>query len=67
MGADDPAAATWRQVDGTWREAGVPLRIEYVEHRKHEWLIARAQVGELGYWLRDVKKAVIPKPPAVPR
>ena len=54
VGADDVVAASWRKLESTWIEAGVPLTIRYVKGRGHEWLFGDEEKAALEQWLGAV-------------
>ena len=51
VGLKDPLAVFWRQVEGPWREAGVPLTVCYVPGKGHEWLLGDEEIAALEAWL----------------
>ena len=51
VGLKDPVAVFWRQVEGPWREAGVPLTVRYVPGKGHELLLGDEEIAALDAWL----------------
>ncbi len=68
VGTRDGGAQVWKQVTAAYREAGVPLSVEYVEGKGHTWLLGSEQTQRLMAWLDEVSAGKLPattvgKPP----
>lgn len=60
VGAKDGGSLVWKRAEATWREAGVPLTVEYVEGKGHAWLFGEKQALRLGEWLEKVARGEKP-------
>lgn len=71
VGSNDGGARIWQEAEKKYREAGVPLQVEYVEGQGHTWLVGKAQVERLSIWLGAVAGGKLPAAtigqPAPPR
>jgi len=66
VGDQDGGTSVWKQVEGDWRKAGVPLTIDYVAGKEHEWLLDEKRAAALVQWLEDVAKGKLPGAPEPP-
>ncbi len=60
VGTRDGGARIWNEAETVWREAGVPLTVEYVEGKPHTWLFGKAQRERLVAWLKAVAAGETP-------
>lgn len=60
VGAKDGGVKVWQKVQQPWKDAGVPLTIEYVPGAGHQWLFGKAQLARLEEWLDQVKAGKLP-------
>lgn len=60
VGGQDGGAATWKQASPGWLKAGVPLTVNVIEGRKHEWLFGKEQTEALDKWLAQVAAGKFP-------
>lgn len=78
VGDADQMHFLWKQAEGSWRKAGVPLTVTYVAGGKHAWLVKGAEADALDTWLADVAAGKLPgkeelkapapaEPPAAPK
>jgi predicted esterase len=68
-GEKDGGTSVWQQVEADWRKAGVPLTLEYVPGKEHEWMFDETRLATLAKWLEEVAKGKLPgapEPPAKP-
>jgi predicted esterase len=63
VGEADGGTSVWKQVQGEWKTAGVPLTIDYVAGKEHEWLLDETRAAALVKWLEDVAKGKLPGAP----
>jgi pimeloyl-ACP methyl ester carboxylesterase len=54
VGTRDGGSVLWNRAETSWREAGVPLSVEYVAGKGHAWLVGKAQAARIGSWLAAV-------------
>jgi predicted esterase len=68
IGDQDGGAAVWQKAREGWLAAGIPLELEVVANKKHEWLFGPEQQTRLFQWLTDVAAGKLPtdKPLAAP-
>lgn len=72
VGTADQGHMAWKMMtEGSWKAAGVPLVVNYVEGGKHEWLVRAELNVTLNTWLADVAAGKLPgaapaAPPAAP-
>jgi predicted esterase len=70
VGDADPGHMAWRQMEGQWKTAGVPLVVHYVPQGHHEWLLRGKMVDAFDEWLADVAAGKLPgraEAPAPPK
>jgi predicted esterase len=60
VGDADQGHFLWKQAEGSWRRAGVPLTVTYVAGGKHAWLVKGADADALDAWLADVAAGKLP-------
>ena len=60
----EQAKVVWQQTAAKWIPAGVPLSIEVVPDRGHDWLFSQTEVVRLQDWLKRVKAGELPSDPA---
>ena len=60
VGRRDGGSQIWRQVAAPYREAGIPLSVEYVAGLGHTWLLGKDQTQRLMAWLDDVAAGKLP-------
>jgi predicted esterase len=60
VGDADQGHFLWKQAEGSWRKAGVPLTVTYVEGGKHAWLVKDAEADALDVWLAGVAAGKLP-------
>ena len=60
VGDADQGHFLWKQAEGSWRTAGVPLSVTYVAGGKHAWLVKGAEADALDTWLADVAAGKLP-------
>src|SRR5208337_1691391 len=60
VGTRDGGAQVWKMAAAAYREAGVPLSLEYVPERGHTWLFGKEQTERLMAWLDDVTAGKLP-------
>src|SRR5262245_16785655 len=60
VGDADQGHFLWKQAEGSWRSAGVPLAVTYVAGGKHAWLVKGAEADALDAWLADVAAGKLP-------
>lgn len=60
VGGRDGGARVWQQAEKPYREAGIPLSVEYVEGQGHTWLFGKDQTGRLLDWLDDIAAGKLP-------
>jgi predicted esterase len=61
VGGDDGGSQVWRIVGPNWQNQGVPLDVNTVPNRKHEWLIDNADRQKILLdWLDDVTAGKLP-------
>ena len=51
VGDLDGGSMIWRVAEDAWRAQGVPLKIDYVTGRRHEWLIDETRLAAVLAWL----------------
>jgi pimeloyl-ACP methyl ester carboxylesterase len=51
VGGEDRLLWVWEQVEGPYREAGIPLEVIVVPGLGHDWLFGEAQIVALEDWL----------------
>jgi predicted esterase len=60
VGDADQGHFLWKQAEGSWRKAGVPLTVTYVAGGKHAWLVKDAEADALDAWLAGVAAGKLP-------
>lgn len=60
VGDADQGHFLWKQAEGSWKEAGVPLTVRYVAEGKHQWLVKGTEADALDAWLTDVAAGKMP-------
>jgi len=63
VGSKDGGTSVWQQIESDWRKAGVPLTIDYVAGREHEWLLDDTRAAALVAWLGEIAKGKLPGAP----
>jgi predicted esterase len=45
---------SWQRAEPTWKQAGVPLTVHYIQGRGHEWLFDAPEAREILTWLEQL-------------
>jgi predicted esterase len=54
VGENDGNSRWWRQSQTEWRKRGVPLKVNFVPEKGHQWLMGGEQAKEMMQWVEDV-------------
>jgi pimeloyl-ACP methyl ester carboxylesterase len=61
VGGDDGGSQVWKMVGDNWRNAGVPLTVNVIPNRRHEWLLDTDERQKaLVDWLDEVNAGKLP-------
>lgn len=60
VGDQDRGLTTWQQAQNKWLDAGVPLKVEVVAKRRHEWLFTEPTLERAYKWLEEVRAGKVP-------